>query len=134
MGLSDSTIETLAMFVVFVYANATSMLVTGFICWFVGRMGSVNPTVPRIVPQLLHLCAALLFAVTAAGLMVIGLIGDDWVMVLLASVTVFCFLRNISYAMRVPRRIIVEEVFFDGPPPHAPEALRPKEDDDRHGS
>ncbi|MFC1703085.1 hypothetical protein ACFLZO_01325 [Patescibacteria group bacterium] len=132
MGLSESTVEMIAMFIMFVYANATSMLVAGFICWFIGRMGSVNPAVPRVLPQLLHVSAALLFAATTAGLMALGLIGGNWVIVLLASVTLFCFMRNISYAIRVPRRITVETASFEEPPPPALEEPLPKEGGDHH--
>lgn len=125
MGSFDLVVEVVATFIVFVYENATGMLVAGFICWFLGRMGSVNAAVPRFHPQILHVCAAALFAAVGAEFTFIVLFHGGWVSGVVAGICICLSVRNLWHMLLVPRRVWS----FEGPPPPAPKEALPESED-----
>lgn len=128
MGSVDFWVTMFVMFFIFTYENASSILVAGFFCWFLGRVGSVNAAIPRFLPQILHACAAMLFTVVSTGFTFFFLFRGGWLVGTVAGICTCLSVRNLWYIPLVPRRICVEEEFFEEPSSAQKEASSESED------
>lgn len=127
MGPFDFPVEMIVIFIIFTYENAVSILVPGFLCWFLGRMGSVNAAIPRFLPEVLHLCAAVLFASVGLVFTFFFLLRGGWFLGMVVGICACLSGWNLWHMLLVPRRISAEEAFFEGSPPDEGSLPEPKE-------